>query len=340
MTQAVPPSGVFALDWAHIHIDGISGLGPNWLRVGSSWRWTGFATRLDGSANVLPLGRSPIQPDLRPRARAIAARLAGQDMPQERPDPDLVAPHRGLVVTDGIRLYVGRLAQVWGQWLAVFSDALPPKGQDLFVVAFDPALAAPVGPDTPQDVLCFAAETLIDTPNGPRPVDMLQAGDLVLTYDNGPKPVLWVGQSRLSGVALRRFSHLRPVRICAAALGTGAPTEDLLISPAHRVLLRGPRAQALFNQPEVLVAARDLVDGRAIRQDLALHGVGYVHLLLEEHQILFANGVPCESFHPDMASPEVLMSHRADLRALLHPNGYGDPARRCVTKAEAALLLH
>lgn len=340
MTQATPLSGVFALEWAQVSIDNVAGLDPTWLRVGSTWRWGGVARRLDGCPNVLPLGRSLTRPDLRPRARAVAARLAGTDMPPAKPDAEHTAPAQGFVLTDGINLYTGRLSQVWGQYLVSFTELLPPIETDLYVVACDPAFGNRNAAKATQDVLCFAAETLIDTPSGPCPVDKIRAGDLVLTFDNGPQQVRWVGQSRLSGLALRRFPDLRPVRVSAAALGTGVPTEDLLVSPAHRLLVQGPRAEALFNQPEVLVCARDLIDGRAVRQDLALHGVAYVHLLLDRHEILFANGVPCESFHPELAAPDFLNPQDTALQNALRSGAFGTTARRCLSGAEAAFLLH
>jgi hypothetical protein len=340
MTQPTLLYGVFALDWAQTELDGVAGLGPEWLRAGAVWRWRGQATRLDGSNSVLPLGRLPALPDLRPRARAIAARLTGQTLPASATPPLLPdAPSMGLVLTDGMQVFAGRMVQVAGRWLVVFDTALPPQQRDLYVVAADPALAhAKATQGAVQDVICFADDTLIATPDGPRPVDRIRAGDLVQTLDNGAQPVLWVGRTRISGVALRRFPHLRPIRMRGGALGGDIPTEDLRLSPGHRVVLRGLRAQALFNVPEVLVTARDLVDGRAIRQDLALHGVTYVHLLLEEHQVLLANGVACESFHPDMAAPDLLRPHMDELRGLLPMVGYGATARRCLNTGEAALL--
>lgn len=340
MTYPTLLHGVFALDWAQTELDGVAGLGPEWLRAGAVWRWHGQATRLDGSNAVLPLGRLQALPDLRPRARAIAARLTGQALPASQ-GPALLpeAPAMGLLLTDGVQVFVGRLVTVAARVLVVFETALPPQHCDLYVVAVDPALAQGSGKQGPvQDVICFADDTLIATPNGPRPVDMIRAGDLVQTLDNGAQPVLWVGRTRISGVALRRFPHLRPIRLTGGALGGDIPTEDLRLSPGHRVVLRGARAQALFNVPEVLVRARDLVDGHAIRPDLALHGVTYVHLLLEEHQVLLANGVACESFHPDMATPDLLRNHLGELRSLLPAVGYGAAARRCLTAGEAALL--
>jgi hypothetical protein len=344
MEQAEPLSGVFALDWSQVELDGVKALGPQWLRSGAVWRWSGIATRLDGSPSVLPLGHLGAQPNLRARARAVAARLSGHELPTPRHEVGAEVPAMGIVLTDGARVFVGRLVLVWGRWSVVFSPALPLQGRDLFVLAFDRALLKASHDGPAQDVICFAADTLIATPKGLRAVDDIRAGDLVQTLDNGAQRVLWVGQTRISGMALRRFPQLRPVRISAGAIGKGIPTDDLRVSPGHRVLVRGKQAAALFNAPEVLVCARDLIDERAVRPDLALHGVTYVHLLLERHQILLANGVPCESFHPDLAAPEILRQHLPALRQALPAiadgrlSAYGETVRRCLNRGEAALL--
>ena len=233
-----------------------------------------------------------------------------------------------------------RLVRLAESWLAVFADGLPPQGRPLWVVATAPRAR----PDRPAPaVICFAAETAIATPRGPRPVDAIAPGDTVTTRDNGAQPVLWAGRSTLSGMALRHHPHLRPVRLRRGALGGAAPPEDLRLSPAHRVLVQGARARALYGCDEVLVRAADLVDHRLIVPDLALHGVTYVHLLLEAHQVLFANDVPAESFHPGMAPAETIRQHRAAIRDVLpdiaqRPARYGPPARRCLAPGEAALL--
>lgn len=137
-------------------------------------------------------------------------------------------------------------------------------------------------------VLCFARGTLIETPDGPRYVETLRAGDLVNTLDDGPQPLTWAGGERLSGRGPNA-----PVHIRAGALGN---IRDLVVSQNHRMLVRGPQAELLFGQSEVLVAAKHLVDGQAIRiveQD----SIVYHHLLFAEHQIIFAEGCATESLH-------------------------------------------
>ena len=91
---------------------------------------------------------------------------------------------------------------------------------------------------------------------------------------------------------------LRPIRIGAGALGIERPDQALLVSPEHRMLVRGPQAQALFNTPEVLVSAARLVNGSSVHVDLAVREVTYIHLLLPGHNVIWANGVETESFHP------------------------------------------
>lgn len=337
MAGRVGLNGVFAVDWNCVESDGIGGLDPLWLRVGAELRWSGAATRLDGRANLLNLQAAlNVTPQ---RARGMAERLTGLAYPDPLEDDTNTAPMGGLLLTDGHVSYSLRLVEHQSSWLAVFTDGLPPPGQSLWVV--DSGLPRRPKPAA-QSVICFASDAVIATPSGPRPIDQIASGDLVLTRDNGPRPVVWAGRSNLSGMALRRHPHLRPIRFRRGALG-GVPDEDLRISPEHRVLVTGARAQALYGCDEVLVRAADLLDYRVIAPDLALHGVAYVHLLLEDHQVLFANGLPCESFHPGLAAPDMLRHHRAALRSVMPdvadaPDRYGPTARRCLNPGEAALL--
>ncbi|MEO1162115.1 MAG: Hint domain-containing protein, partial [Pseudomonadota bacterium] len=197
-----------------------------------------------------------------------------------------------------------------------------------------------------RGVICFTPGTRIETPDGPRLVEELREGDYVQTKDNGAEEIQWVGSRRMTGARLFAMPHLRPVRISAGALGVQRPEEELLVSPEHRMLVTGDVAQALYNTPEVLVSAKDLIDGRNIAVDLAVREVTYVHLLLPRHQILWANGVETESFHPASASLSALDDE--DRQRLLdynphlehEPQAYGGFARRNLSASEAAILQH
>ncbi len=158
--------------------------------------------------------------------------------------------------------------------------------------------------------------------------------------------ILWVGRRRMSGARLYAMPELRPVRIRMGALGVERPDEELLVSPAHRMLVAGRMARELFNTPEVLVAARDLINGRTVTVDMALREVDYIHVLLPRHQVLWANGVETESFHPANAALGTL--NAGDRDSLLaqfpgleyDPHSYGDYARRNLNQSEAAILMH
>jgi hypothetical protein len=182
--------------------------------------------------------------------------------------------------------------------------------------------------------VCFAAETRIATPAGDRPVGLIGPGDLVLTADHGAQPVIWAGRRRVPGL-----DACAPVLIAAGALGT---TRDLRVSPQHRMLVTGWRAEVLFGLDEVLVPAVALVNGRTIRR-APCAAVTYVHLLLPGHEVLFAEGAPAESLFPgDIALGAVGAAARDELRALFPDLAAGHagvpPARPILRRREAMLL--
>ncbi|MEC3860805.1 Hint domain-containing protein [Mesobacterium sp. TK19101] len=245
----------------------------------------------------------------------------------------------GFIVTNGAQVFrVMLLEHVNGSApLVVFHGPLPPKAQELWVAE----VSRPQPRETSPGVICFASGTSITTPRGPRQVQDLRPGDWVQTRDNGPQQVLWTGQRRFSTTRLRSFPGLAPVRIRAAAFGTGVPDRDLLVSPRHRILVRSPQAQSIYGQSEVLVAAQDLIDDSRIFRETPRCDITYVHILLNRHEVIVANGVECESFHPDDADPAMLdQSDRERLEQTLGQAPYGGHARRVLTRPEAAILLH
>lgn len=184
---------------------------------------------------------------------------------------------------------------------------------------------------------CFTLGTLIETPAGEVPVETLRAGDLVTTLDNGPQPVRWIGHRRVQGRG--RFA---PVRFAQGAVGNRRP---LLVSPQHRMLVRGWRAELLFGEPELLVAALHLVDGdRVTRQPQ--REVDYVHLMFDRHEIVVSEGAPTESFNPGATVLRDDDAMRRELLSLFPEMDVRRPATfRCMARPtlrgrEARSLLH
>ena len=147
-----------------------------------------------------------------------------------------------------------------------------------------------------EKVICFATGTRITTYRGKRPVEDLKVGDLVLTFDNGFRPIRWIGSRMLSARELRNNDLLRPITIRAGALGHGLPERDLVLSRQHRVLVKSPVAERMFGQREVLVPAKDLrgLDGVDIASDI--QSVEYWHILFDDHEVILSENTPTESF--------------------------------------------
>jgi hypothetical protein len=149
-------------------------------------------------------------------------------------------------------------------------------------------------------VPCFAAGMQIQTPDGPRPIENIRAGDLVETVGHGPRPVRWAGRARVRfGAGPHR---LKPVLIRAGALAAGVPDVDLVVSPQHRILISDWRCELLFGMNQVLAPAKGLVNGRDIFRLDACRAVDFVHILFERHEIVTVNGTQAESLYPGTRS--------------------------------------
>ncbi|EAQ26325.1 hypothetical protein ROS217_14151 [Roseovarius sp. 217] len=323
------------------------------LSVGHTWSWRGDAVRVDGPNELLRLDMAEGETVNRKRAARMVRRLVGAALSNTRDlgqgDMDEPLMDLGFVITDGTRSYTVTVIEVGigASPLLMFHDDIPPRERDMWVVhhSLEGMRGASTGPAS-GGVICFTPGTRIETPEGPRLVEELREGDHVQTRDNGAEQIQWIGSRRMTGARLFAMPRLRPIRLKAGALGMGRPDAELLVSPEHRMLVRGDVARALFNTPEVLVMARDLVNNDTVTVDLGSREVTYIHLLLPHHQIIWANGVETESFHPASAALSTLDdADRARLLAInrnleYEPHLYGGFARRCLNGSEAAILAH
>jgi len=133
--------------------------------------------------------------------------------------------------------------------------------------------------------ICYLAGTRILTARGQVAVEALRAGDAVVTRFGGLREIKWIGEQRFAGRFLAGKRDLSPVRIAAGALGEGLPLRELFVSPGHSILLG-----------DVLVLARNLVNGVTITQDEPGEEVHYVQLDLGMHDCVLAEGCWSESF--------------------------------------------
>lgn len=345
--------GTFVISWPQTKVDGLVSAPVEDLKVGATWSWGGDPVRVDGPRELLRLEQTDDETNLRRRAARMVHRLVGVAVQGEASLPSDEDENRlkdnSFVVTDGAESYTVTLIEIGAEAppLLMFVDQLPPQGRDMWVVhqTFEPARQMPEGPDS-GGVICFTPGTRIQTPDGAKLVEALEPGDHVLTKDNGAQEIQWVGARRMTGARLFAMPRLRPIRFRPGALGIERPDEELLVSPEHRMLVRGRIAQALFNTDEVLVRAKDMLNDHSVVVDSQLREVTYVHLLLPRHQIVWANGVETESFHPANTAlstlreddREALLAQRPDFAA--YPERYGSFARRNLSASEAAILAH
>ena len=189
---------------------------------------------------------------------------------------------------------------------------------------------------TLNTVPCFVSGTLIRTPDGPRAVETLDVGDMVMTRDDGPQPVRWIGRRTMAAEGA-----MAPVEIARNAFGEH---DRVRVSPLHRILVRNGHAELLFGSAEVLIAARDLIDGRRVRQ---IEGgtVDYVHILFDRHQVVWSNGLLSESFLPGPQTAECFEREVIEEICAIFPEldpltgkGYGPAARPTLKSYEAKLL--
>lgn len=345
--------GTFVISWAQSELDGQWGAPISGLAVGSSWSWSGDAVRVDGPPGVLTLGDAKGMADIRRRAALAVRRLLGA-VAANTTDLDKVSVEEpdfeaGFTVTDGRQSWTVTLIDTdpGRQPLAMFVGEVPPRHVDLWIVShnidFDRHSRAT---QAPGGVICFTPGTMILTEDGPYPVEEITEGTRLQTKDNGCEEVIWIGSRRISGARLYAMPHLSPIRLREGALDKGVPDAGLLVSPDHRLVLKGPRARDLFNTDEVLVSARDLINDINIVVDRSVREVTYIHLLLPRHQVLFANGVESESFHPASAALSGIEPDQLNLmferlpEITDDPGAYGQYARRVLSNSEAAILHH
>ena len=148
----------------------------------------------------------------------------------------------------------------------------------------------------PTPPRCFLAGTMLVTLRGEVAAETVAVGDLALTLsgEGAPlKPVVWVGRVAVDLAAHPDPIAVRPIRITAGAVEPGMPIRDLVVSPDHGIGFEDDRGR------RVLVPAHFLVNGATVRRELAQGVATYIHVAVDGHELLMADGMAAESFPPD-----------------------------------------
>jgi hypothetical protein len=164
------------------------------------------------------------------------------------------------------------------------------------------------------EVTCFLRGTRIATAQGELFVEELRIGDLVQTLHAGMQPVKWIGR-RAYAAPFCNHPKVLPIRIQADAIATGVPARDLLVSPGHAIAIDG-----------ALIHAGRLVNGRTITQERQAELVEYFHIELAQHEVIFAEACPAETFLGEYFRPQFQNSGEF---AALYP-GHTAPEYGCL----------
>ncbi|MDD2876512.1 MAG: Hint domain-containing protein [Acidiphilium sp.] len=132
---------------------------------------------------------------------------------------------------------------------------------------------------------CFTRGTNLLTPNGYRSVETLIPGDALVSFDGVARPIRWIGWRIIDLARDPAVALLRPVVIAPGAFGPGRPRRALAVSPLHAIFGAGK-----------LVPAVLLVNGATITRDVTGFAVTYYHVELDRHAIVFADGLPTETY--------------------------------------------
>lgn len=139
-------------------------------------------------------------------------------------------------------------------------------------------------------VACYLRGTGVTTEHGEVAVEDLRIGDKLRTLDGALKPIKFIGTQTFEPEFIAATPSQRPVLIRQGAMGPNLPARDLYLSPMHSLYV-----------DDVMVPAVALENGVSIvRADVA-GDVEYFHIELEDHDVIFAEGLQAESFIDDQS---------------------------------------
>ncbi|MFV1441154.1 MULTISPECIES: Hint domain-containing protein [unclassified Phaeobacter] len=231
-----------------------------------------------------------------------------------------------------------------------------PGGEQLVLQGVTPAQMSSHNQLYSAGIPCFTPNVLLATRRGAVPAGQIRVGDLLQTADNGFQPVIWVGKRHLSSAELLQRPHLRPY--CLRPGGILSPERPMLLSPQHRLIVSDRALMPDHSRDEKFISSKLLAEADPdFTCQIAHHApVTYVHLMTEQHEVIFAEGIATETFWPgpeairglsvdDMRELLTLFPDLAAVHGLTGEPGrsrvrgaYGDLARRSLRRRDIGHL--
>jgi hypothetical protein len=171
--------------------------------------------------------------------------------------------------------------------------------------------------------IAFMRSTLITLASGMQvPIEDLKVGDRLLTRDSGAQPLRWIGRR-----TVRAIGPYAPVVIPKDTMGN---TNDLFVSQHQRLFIYQRGIDRLTATAEMLVKAQFLVDDETI---VVREGgfVDYYSLVFDQHEVIYAECIPCDSFEVNAATRAHLPEdHAEEVQSILpdisHETHFGTEA--------------
>lgn len=158
---------------------------------------------------------------------------------------------------------------------------------------------APASPVFEQAFAALARGSLVTTTAGPVAVEDLMPGDFLLTHEDGPQQLLWIGMMTLFPASMPgQGTCPGPIRVPADSFGPGRPANDVVLGPYARLL---NRTGASRDDRWSYAPLADLIDGHSAIRLSPATPVQVYHLGLRRHATICAAGLEIESFHPGAA---------------------------------------
>lgn len=186
------------------------------------------------------------------------------------------------------------------------------------------SLAMPLLPAEQGICAVFARGTLIATPEGATAVEDLAPGDAVMTRDAGAQPLAWLGSVTLRLRAGETAQPAGALRVVAGGFGPLLPEPDLVLHESAHILM--PQAAEDGRRSSALIPLAELADDHSVFRLRPPGPIEFFNLAFETHQIISANGLATESFHPARVLAAAPGSARETL-ARLFPYLEGDLPR-------------
>ncbi|MRU14242.1 hypothetical protein FDP25_02250 [Roseovarius sp. A21] len=206
------------------------------------------------------------------------------------------------------------LPQITQGWQAALNIAKA-TGRPLPAVAANAPDAPTKAPeDNANARIGLTKGAVIETLDGPKPVENLKPGDLLRTGSGAYRPLRHVFRVELD-------APRRAIRINAEALGPGLPEKGIRLPRDQQIHVTSDIARRMFGHEGALVPAHLLTALPGIAAARVKDRVHYL-LLMDRQDTVLTRGVPTETLAPCARNLDLVPAHLRRAITRLYP-GFG-----------------